>query len=257
MITIGIAVANQSEAMEADTISKNGRSLKSHTSKANTMKKIIVILLLLASRFSLYAQTPEWLIGRWYSDGVFIFEVQQTKKMDGRNSQVLIWKEDNGNFADFEGLSGNIAYFKFFNTGDRVSITRLSSNKISYSNPRSGAEYILFSSKEASLPSSVSSGVPKNSEIPSTASSETPKNSEIPSWALGHWKMGGGGTINISTDNGYVDDIFGSAILVSINGNVASFKYSTTGINFTITQGSNINTLYIALEGRSPITLYR
>jgi len=37
-LTIGTAVANQSVAMEADTISKNGRSLKSQMSKNNTIK---------------------------------------------------------------------------------------------------------------------------------------------------------------------------------------------------------------------------
>jgi len=34
-LTIEVAVANLGGAMEADTISKNGRSLKSHTSKGN------------------------------------------------------------------------------------------------------------------------------------------------------------------------------------------------------------------------------
>jgi len=39
-LTIETAVANQSGAMEADTISKNGRSLKSHTSKKNNFVKM-------------------------------------------------------------------------------------------------------------------------------------------------------------------------------------------------------------------------
>jgi len=38
-LTIGTAVANQSGAMEADTISKNGRSLKSQMSKKNLKQK--------------------------------------------------------------------------------------------------------------------------------------------------------------------------------------------------------------------------
>ena len=34
------AVTNVSGAMEADTISKNGRSLKSHTSRGNNVKEV-------------------------------------------------------------------------------------------------------------------------------------------------------------------------------------------------------------------------
>ena len=42
-LTIGTAVANQSGAMEADTISKNGRSLKSHTSRGNFLIMLLSI----------------------------------------------------------------------------------------------------------------------------------------------------------------------------------------------------------------------
>jgi len=42
-LTIGTAVANQCGAMEADTISKNGRSLKSHTSRGNFLKIVLTI----------------------------------------------------------------------------------------------------------------------------------------------------------------------------------------------------------------------
>ena len=49
-------VANQSGAMEADTISKNGRSLKSHTSRRNKCSLVVFVCLLLFSSFSAYAQ---------------------------------------------------------------------------------------------------------------------------------------------------------------------------------------------------------
>jgi hypothetical protein len=42
-LTIGTAVVNQSGAMEADTISKNGRSLKNHTSKGNFLIMLLSI----------------------------------------------------------------------------------------------------------------------------------------------------------------------------------------------------------------------
>ena len=138
------------------------------------MKKlriIFVVFLLLAKTSFMFAQTPEWLIGDWYSDGVLIFDVHQTKLKDGRNSQVLYWKGDVNNFAYFDGLSSNIAYFRFYNTNDRVSIAKITSNQLIYSNPRTGAEYVLFSSKEASLS--------QNSQSP------------VPSWAQGRWHLVG------------------------------------------------------------------
>ena len=39
---VGVAVANQSGAMEADTISKNGRSLKSQTIRGNSFRKVVL-----------------------------------------------------------------------------------------------------------------------------------------------------------------------------------------------------------------------
>ena len=50
-LTIGRAVANQSEAMEADTISKNGRSLKSHTSRRNFLTIMLGIFFTIAIFF--------------------------------------------------------------------------------------------------------------------------------------------------------------------------------------------------------------
>ena len=42
-LTVKTAIANQSEAMEADTISKNGQSLKSQTSKGNFLRIALTI----------------------------------------------------------------------------------------------------------------------------------------------------------------------------------------------------------------------
>ena len=53
-LTIETAVANHSGAMEADTISKNGRNLKSHTSR-----KFLVILISLIFVFPYFAYTQE------------------------------------------------------------------------------------------------------------------------------------------------------------------------------------------------------
>ena len=50
---IEVAFANRSEAMEADTISKNGRNSKSQTSRVNLF---IFVFLLLLGAFSTYAQ---------------------------------------------------------------------------------------------------------------------------------------------------------------------------------------------------------
>jgi len=47
--SIGAAVANQSGAMEADTISKNGRSSKSHTSRGIFLKLIVFFIAVCAS----------------------------------------------------------------------------------------------------------------------------------------------------------------------------------------------------------------
>ena len=55
-LTIGTAVANQSGAMEADTISKNGRSSKSHTSRRNKYSLVIFVCLFCFATFSTYAQ---------------------------------------------------------------------------------------------------------------------------------------------------------------------------------------------------------
>jgi len=48
-LTIGAAVVNQNEAMEAETISKNGRNLKSHTSR-----RVLVVLISLIFVFPYY-----------------------------------------------------------------------------------------------------------------------------------------------------------------------------------------------------------
>ena len=55
------AVANQSGAMEADTISKNGRSLKSLTSKGNLMKSLILFCVLVCSSQGTWGQKSEFL----------------------------------------------------------------------------------------------------------------------------------------------------------------------------------------------------
>ena len=66
---IGAAVANCSEAMEADTISKNGRSLKSQMSRGNFLRTLTkgIILVLLVTQFSctvdkvlVQNENPEW-----------------------------------------------------------------------------------------------------------------------------------------------------------------------------------------------------
>jgi hypothetical protein len=51
------AVANQSGAMEADTISKNGRSLKSHTSRGNISICMLVLLFVISFGVGLSACT--------------------------------------------------------------------------------------------------------------------------------------------------------------------------------------------------------
>ena len=59
-LTIEAAVANRSEAMEADTISKNGRSLKSQMSRING--KLFALFILSASTFvfsSCSSSSPE------------------------------------------------------------------------------------------------------------------------------------------------------------------------------------------------------
>jgi len=55
-LTIGTAVANQSGAMEADTISKNGRSLKSQMSRINLFSLAFFVCFFFFATFSIYAQ---------------------------------------------------------------------------------------------------------------------------------------------------------------------------------------------------------
>ena len=57
-LTIGAATANQCGAMEADTISKNGRSSKSHTSRRSFLRIALTITAIFFA-FGSFAQHPE------------------------------------------------------------------------------------------------------------------------------------------------------------------------------------------------------
>jgi hypothetical protein len=59
-LTIGTAAANLSGAMEADTISKNGRSSKSHTSRRNFLRIALTITAILFVFASFAQQNPDY-----------------------------------------------------------------------------------------------------------------------------------------------------------------------------------------------------
>jgi len=51
-LTIGVAVANRSEAMEAETISKNGRNLKSQKSRKNFLNYLVIAVFAISASFT-------------------------------------------------------------------------------------------------------------------------------------------------------------------------------------------------------------
>ena len=94
--SVGVAVTNQGEAMEADTISKNGRSSKSHTSRGN--RKLLTLFILIASAFvlsSCSSPSPE-------SDGI-----KAAKKMCdcGKDIYVIAKKDYESYIKNFNSYA--------------------------------------------------------------------------------------------------------------------------------------------------------
>ena len=110
--SIGVAVANCSGAMEADTISKNEASLKSLTSRKNQMKKLIVFFVVLCSSVGLWGQetikfesiknvanngnlNAQYIVGTTYlygsEDNIYLGDTKLDIKIDRNLSQAIYW----------------------------------------------------------------------------------------------------------------------------------------------------------------------
>ena len=79
------AVVNQSGAMEADTISKNGRNSKSHMSRRNRYSLFLFVCLFFFSTFSAHSQQSRQriaVIDLAYSGGSYEYEITRPYAME-------------------------------------------------------------------------------------------------------------------------------------------------------------------------------
>ena len=120
-LTIGTAVANQSGAMEADTISKNGRSSKSHTSRKNIFKMAVLFCVMFCVSLAVQGQGFQYL-GKFgipskiggkqvlLSAGHFNIEINLTETtvknevFDKVKISVVLKFEDDFKFYRFESI---------------------------------------------------------------------------------------------------------------------------------------------------------
>jgi len=120
-LTIRTAIANQSEAMEAETILKNEWSLKSLMSRGNFLKLIVFFVAICAST-EVWGQTFKY-TGKFISSMVFM---DMPTLGDGNFSITIDLKEasyKSGDYGDFTGSVDNIKISASFSSKTPYSHT--------------------------------------------------------------------------------------------------------------------------------------
>jgi len=135
------AVANQSGAMEADTISKNGRSLKSQMSKGNMLLIFFRFIVMLVIMFSMVACGGGGSKGKKIHDGTYVSTENSSDLYIFSGNKLIIdhhWRgKREGTYNTKDGVLTftdefyNISQFKYIVDGDKLIIYESEKNGFS------------------------------------------------------------------------------------------------------------------------------
>jgi len=128
-LTDRTAVANQGGAMEADTISKNGRSSNSHTSRGNFLRKAFFSLLALSVIFSgCNDEDDNGLVSGGFDGRITVTKIENASEYSAALSQVTQVRAVDLYFSD-----RTIATGSFANGGFTLNLLQTLSNANLYS----------------------------------------------------------------------------------------------------------------------------